>query len=182
MHPSLRKKEGGDFCCFCHSLGDAVCMSVLTLAARAVEARVTDTGEMPRTTVYTGTAVETRVAGTSAACNDNGSEGRSSNTWIGMVYTPISNTSDCRLSFISRLTVTRDRFAVSKKYKTGTHNNHALTQGLILTDFTARTSEFRAARAREVTVVVDTGGAVKTRSTGTSVENCDIRHETYVTG
>ena len=66
---SPRKKGGGDFCCCCHSLGDAVCMSVLTLAARAVEAGVTETGEMPRTIVDTGTAVETRVAGTSSACN-----------------------------------------------------------------------------------------------------------------
>ena len=63
------RKELGEFCCCCHSLGDAVCMSLLTLAARAVEAGVTDTEEMPRTTVDTGTAVETRVAGTSAACN-----------------------------------------------------------------------------------------------------------------
>ena len=61
------------------SVAKFIPMLVLTLAARAVEAGVTDTGERPRTTVYTGTAVETRVAGTSAACNDNGSEGRSSN-------------------------------------------------------------------------------------------------------
>ena len=87
---------------------------------------------------------------------------------------------DFRLSLISIMTMSLDLLRSLRSTK----QEHIVTTHTrtILTDFTARTSGFRAARAREGTVVVDTGGAVKTRSTGTSVENCDIRHETYVTG
>ena len=72
---------------------------------------------------------------------------------------------DFRLSLISVMTMSLDLLRSLRSTK----QEHIFTTHTrtILTDFTARTSEFRAARAREGTVVVDTGGAVETRVAGT---------------
>ena len=72
---------------------------------------------------------------------------------------------DFRLSLISVTTMSLDLLRSLRSTK----QEHIVTTHTrtILTDFTARTSEFRAARAREGTVVVDTGGAVETRVAGT---------------
>ena len=63
-----------------------------------------------------------------------------------------------------------------------TRNTHhaltALTHELILTELTASPSVFRRARAGEVTVTIDTCGAVKTRFTGTVVGHCNTQYET----
>ena len=142
--------------------------------------------------VDTGGAVETRVAGTRSACNDNGSEGRSSNNTSNSTSNGFSTLDDgilrvyqggggggrggrtrhqpemnldFRLSLISVMTMS---LALLRSLRS-TKQEHIVTTHTrtILTDFTARTSEFRAARAREGTVVVDTGGAVETRVAGT---------------